>query len=212
MMFFSHIAIGKFLYQEYATSESSQILMDKKAFIYGNIMPDVTKLVFLKHQVSDTYDLYQEYLAKAKDNHLDSKERSEALGIAIHFICDYFCKYHSRSPYAERNLFFHFWYELWLHFHVKFFIAWKKGMKVLKGIIGRKEPNRGMELKLDLFQFLDQYDKDDKTAMIDVKYAFRTLQLLMIEVTGVRGTEFEERIRIDILGFEGYAKDGKVSC
>lgn len=211
-MFFSHVAIGNFLYQEYGKLEIASFAMDRKAFVYGNIMPDVTKLVFLKHQVSDTYDLYLEYLNKAKDSTLNRKERSEALGIAIHFICDYFCKYHSRKPFADRNLFFHFCYELWLHYHVKVYIRLIKLKKIIYPYQYEEQLAKISENKFQLEEHIKKYDEDQEKAYIDVKYAFLVMRELMQELLGYEYKLKGRRISIDILEFEGYANDRKVSC
>lgn len=115
MMFFTHVQIGEFLYEQITKQEMGKFELKRRAFIYGNVKPDITKLVFLKHQFAHTYDLFCDQVNIVMDDSQSDQERSVALGVVSHFLCDFFCKFHAKKPYNEASLWEHFWYEYALH-------------------------------------------------------------------------------------------------
>lgn len=119
MMFFTHLHIGEFLYEQITKQEMESFELKRRSFIYGNVKPDITKMVFLKHQFAHTYDLFCDQVNIVLDDSQTDQERSVALGVVSHFICDFFCKVHAKKPYNECSLWKHFWYEWELHAAVR---------------------------------------------------------------------------------------------
>ena len=89
--------------------------LKKWAFIYGNIKPDITSLSRKKHHYDTTRLVFLESLKDAGNINLSKRERSVALGVACHFICDYFCIFHAKIPYNEASILSHLGYEIKLH-------------------------------------------------------------------------------------------------
>lgn len=118
MMILTHITMANYMYKAYKHIDNKSFSIDKNAFIYGNIFPDISKLSKIKHHFSMTYTICQHYLDQVENNKLTNKERSLALGIVCHFLCDYFCKFHAMPPYNEASIVNHICYELKLHFHI----------------------------------------------------------------------------------------------
>ena len=116
MYFFTHLFISKALYKHFA----KDIKLDKKAFRYGNIKPDITKEGQLKTHTLENNLFYvseQANLLMFHSESLTPKEFSENLGVICHFICDFFCFYHLDDEIYQ-HMFLHFLYELKLHFIV----------------------------------------------------------------------------------------------
>ncbi|WKY48176.1 zinc dependent phospholipase C family protein [Eubacteriaceae bacterium ES3] len=118
MFFATHIHIGQFLYEQLNKQEFDSFQIIKSAFVYGNVKPDITKMLFLKHQFSHIYDLFCNQVYTVKDTSLSDWDRSVALGVVAHFLCDFFCKFHAKNPYNESSKWTHFWYEWDLHITV----------------------------------------------------------------------------------------------
>ncbi|WKY45132.1 zinc dependent phospholipase C family protein [Eubacteriaceae bacterium ES2] len=115
MMFTTHIHIGQFLHEQLTKQVIDSFQVNRRAFIYGNIKPDITRMVFYKHQITAVFDLFCKQVDIAKDVTRSDWHRSIALGVVSHFLCDFFCKFHAKNPYKESSKWTHFWYEWDLH-------------------------------------------------------------------------------------------------
>jgi hypothetical protein len=112
MNLITHIAMAKMLY----SNLNSIMDLDKKAFVYGNIKPDMTyKLLRNPHTLENYFLTVCSSAEKLmNDNKLSLKEFSIELGVICHYVCDFFCQYHLKDELFHRFR-EHFIYELKLH-------------------------------------------------------------------------------------------------
>lgn len=114
MNLITHIDISKTLY----TNLTDIMDLDKTAFIYGNIKPDLTsKLLRNPHTLENYFLIVCNNADKLMNSKLSLQEFSFELGQICHYVCDFFCQYH-----LDNELFHkfgeHFVYELKLHFEL----------------------------------------------------------------------------------------------
>jgi hypothetical protein len=108
---FTHILISKILYKHLV----KKIDLDKSAFIFGNIKPDLTSKCFIIPHTLDNYLLIVcDQANKLISKETSLKEFSMNLGEMCHYLCDFFCFYHFNQTLYNK-LFFHFIYEVYLH-------------------------------------------------------------------------------------------------
>lgn len=112
MNFLTHMAMSNILYDNL----NGTMDLDKKAFVYGNIKPDLTsKLLQIPHTLENYIFFVCNSAEKLMNGDSNAKEFSLELGEICHYVCDFFCKYH-----IDDNIFHkfksHFFYELRLHF------------------------------------------------------------------------------------------------
>lgn len=112
MYFFTHLYISRTLYHVFC----DKVDLDKHSFAYGNIKPDLPS-VERKHHTLDNY-LFEvrdqsSYLINCQS--IPEKDFSVCLGEICHFVCDFFCYYHTNEKLHNKPL-HHFFYELFMHF------------------------------------------------------------------------------------------------
>ncbi len=115
MIIHTHSAIGHLLYS-YIT-ENTNIVLNKKHFILGNIKPDINHtLRSIPHRSKDIIEVME----CLKDELINRKQSVESfslkLGILCHFLSDTFCRYHFEDHLWERNIVEHIKYEISLHY------------------------------------------------------------------------------------------------
>jgi len=89
--------------------------LDRLAFAYGNIKPDITnKDINRSHTLAKSLDIVNKYSEELMSQNISIKEFSMRLGVICHFSCDYFCLYHSEGN-EKKSLYKHLFYELTLH-------------------------------------------------------------------------------------------------
>lgn len=108
----THIAMSKILYNNL----SNIMNLDRKAFVYGNMKPDLThKLLRNPHTLENYFLIVCGNAEKLMNERMPLHEFSLELGEICHYVCDFFCQYH-----LDDELFHkfreHFIYELKLHF------------------------------------------------------------------------------------------------
>ncbi|MDT8718329.1 zinc dependent phospholipase C family protein [Clostridium sp. 19966] len=109
----SHILFSKIIY-EYCTNKLN-IKLNRGVFMYGNIKPDISKECKQnEHSVEDSADIVKVYYAKLTSGELENREFSLILGMMCHYICDFFCIFHTKE-YVKKNSFVHTLYEIRLH-------------------------------------------------------------------------------------------------
>ncbi|MFL0195022.1 zinc dependent phospholipase C family protein [Clostridium sp. WILCCON 0269] len=163
MIINTHILISNIIYNY--CSEKLNIKLNKWAFTYGNIKPD-----FIKdkskycHCINESINVVSEYSQQLIHNKMSIKNYSITLGILCHFICDYFCLYHTEK-YKNKNLFQHLIYEIALHFaFIKHLICGK-----LRIIINDNIPKKDIvSIINDVYK---KYDKENKFFTNDINYA-----------------------------------------
>lgn len=178
MMFFTHMKIGFNQYWKARKNIDRQAFkLDPIRFIYGNIKPDISVMVMCKHHLSETYDYFIQHWNMVSDDSLSAGERSEALGVAAHFISDYFCLYHAKSPYNQNNLFEHFLYELKLHIYAEFTSL--REMILGKEVTFTYDGLSHQSVTESLMDLLSDYYVGEESCHKDLSYTYTALGKLM---------------------------------
>jgi len=106
----THISFAHIFYSYF--NNKLNVRLDKKAFIYGNIYPDIyPNKCTADHTLKGSIGLISKYQDKLINERISNEEYSTNLGIICHFICDYFCLYHQES-HKNSSMIEHFVYEL----------------------------------------------------------------------------------------------------
>lgn len=134
MIVFSHIEVGNYYFHAIKNCKELSFKLRWGAFIFGNVFPDISKFASRKHFYDVTRSVYTCYLKKARNQDYSDRDRSMALGVVCHFICDYFCKYHAKTPYTRQSMAQHTLYEVILHMRIMI-LLFKKSI----GILGETE-------------------------------------------------------------------------
>lgn len=111
MFFFTHLHYAKLLYPELATL----FHLDKKAFSYGNIKPDLPSKNRRAHLMEEYLEEVNQLMLKLEEHNGSTKEYSIILGEICHYLCDFFCYYHTSSFLHDKSL-KHVGYELYSYF------------------------------------------------------------------------------------------------
>lgn len=223
MMFFTHVQIGEFLYEQLTKQEMERFELKRRAFIYGNVKPDITKMVFLKHQFAHTYDLFCDQVNIVMDDSKTDQERSVALGVVSHFLCDYFCKVHAKKPYNEYSLWKHFWYEWELHsvvrqdlfgrdFSERQYILDPQGQQhsSLPGTSTKKSGDEGSsdDNYLYLVDLLHHYYDREESFDTDKDFAFYAINKTFAKIFGREIFQIKDK---DSQGISDCSESGKVA-
>lgn len=193
MLVFSHMKIGNYVYKGLKASEELNQLPFKISywhFIYGNIKPDISEMASLKHHLSETYSLFLDNKKKVLDDQLSDKKKSEALGVTMHFMCDYFTKFHAIKAFNERNIYDHFMYELKLHSYlvVKLFIKKIMNNRTIKNLNIFKV----FEDNYSLISILSSYYCSEESVKTDLAYALFAINDLMVQLLGIQPFELDK--------------------
>lgn len=109
----SHLLISQIIYKY--ISNHMGLKLDRLAFAYGNINPDLNnKDINRSHTLDKSLDIVNKYSEDLMSENISIKEFSRRLGVICHFGCDYFCLYH-REGNEKKGLYEHIYYELILH-------------------------------------------------------------------------------------------------
>ncbi|QAT61901.1 MULTISPECIES: zinc dependent phospholipase C family protein [Tissierellales] len=112
MFFFTHLFISKELYQHF----SGEMKIDRRAFAYGNIKPDLPLLKHDAHTLENClFIVCDKFNRIMEEEETSSEEFSMELGEICHYVCDFFCYYHLSEEIYNKKI-RHFLYELRLHF------------------------------------------------------------------------------------------------
>lgn len=171
MNFLTHIMIAETLYQRL----SKKMFLDRKAFYYGNIKPDLSPQCLRNPHILDNYL----FLIHHDSNRLieekpPTKELSVELGVICHYVCDFFCYCHLDRALYHR-FFFHFIYEIRLHLAMCR-ILFKRELRLKRG-----EKKHGNNFASMIVEMRNEYMTKQKTLQRDIEYALRT-SLLTCEV------------------------------
>ena len=110
MYFFTHLMISKLLYQHF----SNEFELNKRAFAYGNIKPDLPSSLRNHHTLENCLFTTCEYSSQLMNEPVSLIHFSTQMGEICHYICDFFCYYHLNEEIHNKNL-HHFFYEVSLH-------------------------------------------------------------------------------------------------
>lgn len=106
----THISFAHIFYSYF--NNKLNVRLDKRAFIYGNIYPDINpNKCTSDHTLKGSIGFILKYQDKLMNERISTEDYSTYLGIMCHFICDYFCLYHQES-HRNRSTLEHFVYEL----------------------------------------------------------------------------------------------------
>lgn len=163
MILGTHYLISNILY-EYIENKMD-FKMDLNAFVWGNLRPDLDKKsIKCPHTLEGSLEFVNFYKDKITKSEMTISQFSMLLGVICHFVCDYFCIYHSKKYWGKDMMVEHITYEMLLH---------AKLLKLLRsGRINisykhRKEKNMEELLK----RRLKKYKLSEKSITKDIIYA-----------------------------------------
>jgi hypothetical protein len=157
MYFFTHLFLSKKLYKHFL----GELSLDKKAFAYGNIKPDISQgCVHSSHTLENYLFVVNERANQLIEKELSLKEFSVDLGEICHYVCDFFCYYHLSEEIYNKML-HHFFYELRLHYEM-YKILLRHQLKLSST---RKEPRKNistivLEMRKEYFMEPESYKRD----------------------------------------------------
>jgi hypothetical protein len=164
MNFFTHIMMSDVLYRRLAR----KMFLDRKAFLYGNIKPDLSPQCLRNPHILDNYL----FIVHHDSNRLISEKSSEKefsadLGVICHYICDFFCYCHLDHTLYHR-FFFHFIYEIRLHVAMCSLLM-KNEIRLKRG-----EKKHESNLASMVVEMRKEYMTKQKTLRRDIEYALLT--------------------------------------
>lgn len=158
----THLVISQILYKY--ISNQMNFKLDRLAFAYGNIKPDLTnKDINFSHTLDESLNSVNKYSQKLMSQNISVKEFSKSLGVICHFACDYFCLYH-REGNEKKGLYEHLLYEERLH--GKLLSLLLKGKIKLNDYEMSQDSVEDIALKLQ-----EKYNSESVSIVRDIKYA-----------------------------------------
>jgi hypothetical protein len=158
--FFTHITLSKILYKQL----DGIIELDKSAFLYGNIKPDMTRKCLRNPHTLQNYSLA---VCNSADDLMNNKvslqEYSIKLGEICHYVCDFYCQYHINEEIFNKFK-DHFLYEMKLHFE----LMKNKSDIYLKNNLNTAKAN----IALTIVELRKEYSGIPATMKKDIDYAF----------------------------------------
>ena len=158
----THVLMSQILYRY--ISNQVNFKLDRLAFAYGNIKPDLNnKDINFEHTLDDSLYSVKKYSQKLMSQDMSVKEFSMSLGVICHFSCDYFCLYH-REGNEKKGLFEHLLYEERLHW------------KLISLLLKRKIKFDSYEMFQDSVEDItiniqEKYNSEAKSLTRDITYA-----------------------------------------
>lgn len=96
-----HIAIAKNILDSLDNDTIKEFGINKRAYLLGNIIPDLN-CVYPAHRLASTLKRVNKHLNKINRSSLGIL-KSYRLGIATHYICDYFCYAHNNKSIGLKH-------------------------------------------------------------------------------------------------------------
>lgn len=164
MHFTTHILMANVLYK-HITKEMG-IKLDYFQYVYGNIKPDFNPgTMDFPHYLEDSLDAVINYCEYIMTTPLPQKAFSAALGIVSHFVCDYYCLYHTEQ-FKKKSLLVHTLYEHFLELH---FIK-----KCVVYPIKITEKDFSDKIEVMIRKRCELYHNEDHSLDKDLQYAVNT--------------------------------------
>lgn len=164
MNFLSHLFISKALHHHLIKNMN----LDKKAFMYGNIKPDLPSKCFGKPHILENYlATICENSNQLMNTKSSLKQYSSKLGEICHFICDFFCHYHFDKVIYKKSL-HHFIYEIRLHL-VLCKILFKQKLKQFPYVKKARK-----DISSIVLEMLKDYSSNPGSMKKDIYYAYST--------------------------------------
>lgn len=162
----THILFSKILYEN--CLKDLNFKLDKYKFMYGNIKPDIFCNYFKDdHTIKGSIKIVKEYSNKLINSKNNISDFSVGLGVICHYVCDYFCIYHTEG-YSKNNIFEHIGYERKLHNKVIHMIE-RSEVKI---------ESRNNFIKGDVVEFIykmqKKYFDEEQSLNRDIIYALET--------------------------------------
>ena len=178
----THLLMANILYKEITSQMGIQL--DYMHYVYGNIKPDFNPGdMDWGHYLKDSFNGVVSYCEHTQKTPMSIKAFSKALGMISHFVCDYYCLYHTEA-YKNKSLAVHTLYEHFLELHfIKKCIT--KDIEVTDEVLGEKIEDIIMR-RCDLYQH--EAHSIDK----DIRYALNTALCVVrrvIELSTVQNSQ-----------------------
>lgn len=162
----THILFSKILYEN--CLKDLNFKLDRYKFMYGNIKPDIFCNYFKdNHTIKESIQIVERYSNELISSKNNTSDFSVELGVICHYVCDYFCIYHTED-YAKNNIFEHIGYERKLHNKVIEMIE-KSQMKI---------ENRNNFINENIIEFIykmqEKYFEEKQSLTRDIIYALET--------------------------------------
>ena len=161
MYFFTHLFISKVLYQHFA----GEVGLDKRAFEYGNIKPDLPSPTRNHHTLENCLLVVCDSANKLMDEETSLSDFSVSLGEICHYVCDFFCYYHLNEE-LHNKFPQHFLYEIRLHLEL-FRIRFKQRFKIMPSGM---QPRR--DINSIILEMRKNYVFQPQCMKRDIDYAF----------------------------------------
>ncbi len=145
MYFFTHLLISKVLYRHF----EGEISLDRRAFAYGNIKPDLPSPERMHHTLDKYIHTVCEKSKKLMEEEVSLEDFSVILGEICHYVCDFFCYYHLSEKVHNRKL-RHCFYEISLHLE----------MHRLRMLKGWKAQSKNLDPRKDIRSIVDELRKE----------------------------------------------------
>lgn len=157
----THLLISNVLYSYLYREQGFKI--NRLAFMYGCIKPDFNNEdLNCEHTIDESLNSMSRYSEKFMYS-MSLKNFSVSLGIACHFICDYFCLYHN-GEYKRKNMVLHFLYEVMIHYKFLSLILLHK-LSINNYKLSKQN------LKDILLEMHEKYNQEQKSLTKDITYA-----------------------------------------
>jgi len=162
----THILFSKVLYEN--CLEDLNFKLDRYKFMYGNIKPDIFCNYFKdNHTIKGSIEIVKEHSQKLINGNNNISRFSVELGVICHYVCDYFCIYHT-DEYANNNIFKHIIYEKKLHARAIDMIE-KENIKI-KAKSNLLEGN----IVEFIYKMQEKYFNENQSLTRDIIYALET--------------------------------------
>lgn len=158
MFFFTHLVIADILYQ------NLEVELNKRAFSYGNIKPDLPSEKRNHHTLENYLGTVSEYSKQLMENEMTIEEFSVRLGEACHYVSDFFCYYHLNEDLHNKS-FQHFLYEIRLHFEM-LYLRFRK-----KYVISPSDKEPRKNISSIILELRKAYLSQPKSYERDIEYA-----------------------------------------
>lgn len=203
----SHFAMAHLLH---ASLQKRGIFLNRTAFVYGNIMPDQTPAMWVAPHFGKTCARkYSEILSELSKRPVSSSgkigaEYSKKLGVACHYLCDYFCFAHNEDFLGGLKQ--HMAYEVELDTYLR-----KNCLKVLdmEGLCPIKSFADSEELISNNESTKREYLDAGHTLENDLNYAFNVCVLSIVNAVAISKQVPASAMSIElddfVTEFKGYA-------
>jgi hypothetical protein len=149
--------MAKVLYKHFA----GEVKLDKHAFYYGNIKPDLPSLNRNHHTIDNCLITVCDKANQLMEEDVPIEVLSEILGEICHYVCDFCCYYHLDEELHSKIL-QHFAYELKLH--------WKLFKEKYKLTSSRMQPRK--DINSIVIEMRKAYLDTPQSMQRDIDFAF----------------------------------------